>query len=140
MVGISHFCPNIPLEIGSFETQVGLRIWLLEDHFVRAVKKNDLPAGNSEGKKFVKSHTFLACLQSQPLTCSKADTVSGASQNFVIGPPEFFGWTDAIFVFIDSGFTVELRVDCSCTASQLSTQTSKQNQKLSLSLVGEIKI
>jgi hypothetical protein len=45
--------------------------------------------------------TFLACLQSQPLTCSRAETVSEASQNLDIGPPEFFGWsTDAIFVFI----------------------------------------
>ena len=49
------------------------------------------------GKKVL---TFFACLHSQALTCSKADIVSGASQNLVIGPPLFFGWTDAIFSIV----------------------------------------
>jgi hypothetical protein len=35
--------------------------------------------------------TFLACLQSHPLTCSNPPMVSWPSQNLAIGPPEFLG-------------------------------------------------
>ena len=50
--------------------------------------------------RFENKLTFFACLQSHPFTCSKAVMVSGASQNLEMGPPEFFGWRDAIFVFV----------------------------------------
>ena len=132
MVEISHFSQGSPLEIGSSVIPVEPRTWLLEDHFAHAVK---ISTGRLNFRIDIwniwvlqtnaNSCTFLACLQSQPLTCSRAETVSGASQNLVIGPPEFFGWSDAIFVIIDSVWS---RPD----SAKLSTQTSNQTKSLSL--------
>ena len=84
--------------------------------------------------------TFLACLQSQPLTCSRAEMVSGASQNLVAGPPEFLGCRDAIFVCRLSAQLCSLLCCCWLNHSRLEKPTSSkiltplQNIRSSVSL------
>ena len=96
-----HLCRGCPLGIEWAGRQVEQWTWPWEDHFARTEMSKkwiwNLRIQTSNFPVFL-GPTFLACLQSHPLTCSRAEMVSGASQNLVAGPPEFLGCRDVIFV------------------------------------------